>query len=305
MHGGFREHTFRPVESRPFAQASQGSAAPLSCRRPVSARPSATAPACRAWQKSDAALAAMQLRLHDMQSCLAREHGFASWNELKDGGRAATRTGGGCDPLRRSTGPALFMGATSRSRHPSAPRTGRDSVLTEQPGLLGEDALAGLRHRRRVAKVRQAIDADASLGQPRWRPPVAFAPLIAVSHSSLVKLPGFRAGPAASACGCCSIVALTPTHRISIVGRRTRSNNRARERLTRALWRRRKTPRPGDDAHAPGGRRGWQRQRVVVPLHRRSGPCLALYPGAARGRYACRRLECVGEDSRHRPSRRL
>ena len=29
--------------------------------------------------KSDAALSKLQLRLHDMQSCLAREHGCASW----------------------------------------------------------------------------------------------------------------------------------------------------------------------------------------------------------------------------------
>src|SRR5687768_6510489 len=42
----------------------------------------AALPAARG--KSDAALAAMQLRLHDMHSCLAREHGFPSWLELKD-----------------------------------------------------------------------------------------------------------------------------------------------------------------------------------------------------------------------------
>ena len=34
--------------------------------------------------KTDSALIAMQLRLHDMQSCIARELGFASWPALKD-----------------------------------------------------------------------------------------------------------------------------------------------------------------------------------------------------------------------------
>ena len=46
------------------------------------ARLRAALPAARG--RSDTALAAMSLRLHDMQSCIAREHGFASWIELKD-----------------------------------------------------------------------------------------------------------------------------------------------------------------------------------------------------------------------------
>src|SRR5262245_58598473 len=32
--------------------------------------------------KEDADIAAMTLRLHDVQSCLAREYGFASWTAL-------------------------------------------------------------------------------------------------------------------------------------------------------------------------------------------------------------------------------
>ena len=50
---------------------------------PAFERLRAALPAARG--KSDEALAAAQLRLHDMQSCIAREHGFASWTELKDG----------------------------------------------------------------------------------------------------------------------------------------------------------------------------------------------------------------------------
>jgi hypothetical protein len=33
--------------------------------------------------RSDADISSAQLRLHDAQSCIAREHGFASWPDLK------------------------------------------------------------------------------------------------------------------------------------------------------------------------------------------------------------------------------
>ncbi len=33
--------------------------------------------------RSDEDVSAQQLRLHDAQSCIAREHGFASWPDLK------------------------------------------------------------------------------------------------------------------------------------------------------------------------------------------------------------------------------
>ena len=33
--------------------------------------------------KSDATIAALGLRLHDAQSCIAREYGFASWADLQ------------------------------------------------------------------------------------------------------------------------------------------------------------------------------------------------------------------------------
>ena len=46
----------------------------------------------------DAAIAAMGLRLHDAQSCLAREYGFASWAELA--GFVSVRTAHASDPAR-------------------------------------------------------------------------------------------------------------------------------------------------------------------------------------------------------------
>src|SRR5262245_35953521 len=45
------------------------------------ARVRAALPAARG--KGDARIAQLALRLHDMQSCIAREHGFASWSDLK------------------------------------------------------------------------------------------------------------------------------------------------------------------------------------------------------------------------------
>ena len=45
--------------------------------------------------KDDAALAALEFRLHDAQSCVAREYGFASWAELRAfvDAQTALRTG--------------------------------------------------------------------------------------------------------------------------------------------------------------------------------------------------------------------
>ena len=70
--------------------------------------------------KSDTTLAAQGLRLHDAQSCIAREYGFASWADLQ--GFVTARRAVMDDPARASaarpgpccTGSAWCTRATSR-----------------------------------------------------------------------------------------------------------------------------------------------------------------------------------------------
>jgi ankyrin repeat protein len=141
--------------------------------------------------RSDANLAAQQLRLHDMQSCIAREHGFASWSELKDGvelrraqaGDARTRL---LHVLKLIYGGDL-AGGLGRPKPAVAAR-----ALAEQPDLPAADAwlACAVGDERRV---RSSLAAE-----PDWVNHVGgvlrISPLIAVTHSSLLKLPEFRPG---------------------------------------------------------------------------------------------------------------
>lgn len=140
-------------------------------------------------RKTDSQVADLDVRLHDAQSCLAREYGFASWNDLRVFVHA--RNARSEDParaLRAWLGLAYagdIAGGTNGARPAVAAR-----LLEENPGLLGEDpwlACAAGRH----APVARAIAVD-----PDWvhRPggPLALPPLVAVAHSSLLRLPHFR-----------------------------------------------------------------------------------------------------------------
>ena len=140
--------------------------------------------------KSHAALGAMQLRLHDMQSCIAREYGFASWNELKD--NVDLRRARAQDPrtlqlywLRLVYGGDV-AGGSGRPRPELAAR-----VHQQQPDLVS-DALMACAIGDEVA-VARAIDAD-----PGWMNRAGgllkIPPLIAVTHSTLVKLDRYREG---------------------------------------------------------------------------------------------------------------
>jgi ankyrin repeat protein len=148
----------------------------------------ASLPAARA--KADAALAAMQLRLHDMQSCLAREHGFASWMELKDNvefqrARARDARSQQLYWLRLVYGGDVAGG-------PGGPRPEAAArVLARHPDLIGDDALLACAVGDEAA-IRRAIDADAGWAN-RAAGVLNIPPLIAVTHSGLARLDEFRA----------------------------------------------------------------------------------------------------------------
>jgi hypothetical protein len=141
--------------------------------------------ACR----DDAAIAALGLRLHDAQSCLAREYGFAGWADLAH--FVAAREISIAQPSEllqtwlRLSYPGDIAGGMDRARPAVAAR-----LLDEHPGLLGDDAHLACAIGDET-RLRRAVGED-----PQWidRPggPLHLPPLVAVTHSGFLRLPAFR-----------------------------------------------------------------------------------------------------------------
>lgn len=137
----------------------------------------------------DAAIAALDLSLHDAQSAIAREYGFASWKELK--AFVAARQAEAQDPatatlnLLRLIYAGDIAGGTMRA-HPAAAAR----ILDERPELASGDKTLACATGDTAAIARE-IGRD-----PGWidraSGPLALPPLIAVTHSSLIRLPRFR-----------------------------------------------------------------------------------------------------------------
>jgi len=138
--------------------------------------------------KSDTAITALGLRLHDAQSCIAREYGFASWADLQ--GFVLARRAQADDPAKtvlhwlRCVYAGDIAGGAARSRPLVAVR-----LLDDSPGLLGDDPYLAC-----------AIGDEAALRRttaqdPGWvhraGGPLQLPPLVAVTHSGLLKLPAY------------------------------------------------------------------------------------------------------------------
>ncbi|HET9218201.1 MAG TPA: ankyrin repeat domain-containing protein [Terriglobia bacterium] len=145
--------------------------------------------------KEDAAIAALDLKLHDAQSCVAREYGFPTWKNLHNYVDWLTS--------KRSTDRkdvvALWLhkayGHDTEHAHPSF----AEKRLAEIPDFVQGDLFLACAIGDE-ATVRQAIAADrSSVNRTRrdWRCPgckeyLDMPPLIAVAHSTLLQLPNFR-----------------------------------------------------------------------------------------------------------------
>jgi ankyrin repeat protein len=148
----------------------------------------AALPAARG--KTDAALAALPLRLHDAQSAIAREYGFPSWVELKDAVEVRRARAQDVRALQLYWAGLAFGGdLAGGSTRPRPERAAR--VLADNPGLVDDPWLAAAVGD--VELVSKALDADSAWAN-RVGGLLQVPPLIAVAHSSLVKLPAFRTG---------------------------------------------------------------------------------------------------------------
>jgi hypothetical protein len=140
--------------------------------------------------RDDAALAKGDWRLHDAQSCLAREYGFPSWDAL----RAYVEHGRADDPSHRLHRWLDFVYQHDNER----PRPGVAArMLADTPDLVAADPILACAVGDTEA-IRRALaepgwvnrvspftcpECGAALGRP---------PLVAVTHSSLGRLPAFR-----------------------------------------------------------------------------------------------------------------
>ena len=139
--------------------------------------------------KSDSAITALGLRLHDAQSCIAREYGFPSWADLQ--GFVLARRAHADDPAKavlqwlRLVYAGDIAGGTNRARPALALR-----LLEESPGLPGDDPILACAVGNE-ALIRQAIERD-----PGWvnraGGPLALPPLVALTHSGLLQLPDHK-----------------------------------------------------------------------------------------------------------------
>ena len=139
--------------------------------------------------KSDAAIAALGLRLHDAQSCIAREYGFLSWADLQ--GFVLARRSQADDPAKavlqwlRLVYAGDIAGGMNRARPALALR-----LLEESPGLLGDDPILACAIGNE-APIRQAIERDADW-MNRAGGPLSLPPLVAVAHSGLLQMPDYQ-----------------------------------------------------------------------------------------------------------------
>ncbi|MEH2525098.1 MULTISPECIES: ankyrin repeat domain-containing protein [unclassified Bradyrhizobium] len=139
--------------------------------------------------RSDEAVASLQLRLHDAQSCLAREHRFASWSDLKRNVevQAAAQKQRADRVLHWLQ--LIYRGDVSNTSGRTNLRVGL-RMLAEDPGLVaGDPYLACAIGDENL--LRHATQAD-----PLWvnRPggPLQMPPLFAVAHSGLLRVEEFR-----------------------------------------------------------------------------------------------------------------
>ena len=138
---------------------------------------------------SDEDLSSRGLRLHDAQSCIAREHGFASWPDLKRyvEVQAVAREARAVRVLHWLQ--LIYRGDVSNTSGRANLRVGL-RMLAEDPGLVAGDPYLACAIGDEDA-LRQATQAD-----PSWvnlsGGPLQMPPLFAVAHSGLLRVEEFR-----------------------------------------------------------------------------------------------------------------
>jgi hypothetical protein len=138
---------------------------------------------------SDEEISSLELRLHDAQSCLAREHGFKSWADLKRYVEVqADLQSKRADRVLHWLG-LIYSGDVSGTMNRANPRVAL-RILAESPDLVAGDPYLSCAIGDGNA-LRLATQTDPSwLNHPGG--PLRLPPLFAVVHSALLGVPEFR-----------------------------------------------------------------------------------------------------------------
>lgn len=139
--------------------------------------------------RSDDEIVSLGLRLHDAQSCVARDYGFVSWADLRSyaEAQAATHEDRAQRVLRwlRLVYPGHVAGTNNRASPRVAVR-----MLAESPDLVTDSPYVACAIGDE-GSLRQTTTADhAWVNRPGG--PLNLPPLVAVTHSSLLQVPEFR-----------------------------------------------------------------------------------------------------------------
>jgi ankyrin repeat protein len=139
--------------------------------------------------KTDAQLSSLDLRLHDMQSCIAREYGLASWAELKSQVELQALRTKEAGELLRYWLRLAYSGDITGTTFGARPHLAAE-LLAERPDLAQGDPWLACTVGDEDA-IRAAIATD-----PTWihraGGPLKLPPLVAVTHSSLLRVDPFR-----------------------------------------------------------------------------------------------------------------
>ena len=138
---------------------------------------------------SDEDISSQQLRLHDAQSCIAREHGFASWPDLKRyvEVQAVAQKERAVRVLHWAQ--LIYAGDVSGSVNRANPRVAL-RILADDPDLIaGDPWLACAIGDERA--LRQTVQANLAWVNTSGGP-LRLPPLFAIAHSSLLRVEEFR-----------------------------------------------------------------------------------------------------------------
>jgi ankyrin repeat protein len=148
--------------------------------------------------KNDVEIVAMDLKLHDAQSCVAREYGLSSWTNLKS--YVAFRNH--VVSNERTTGMSLWLNVVYGHNHERPQPSHAVMILEEHPELFQGNVLLSCAVGDHLA-IRAAIDRDPGIVNrtfDAWKCPCcdgfgyAMPPLVAVTHSGLLRHEQFRDG---------------------------------------------------------------------------------------------------------------
>ncbi|HEX5307323.1 MAG TPA: ankyrin repeat domain-containing protein, partial [Dyella sp.] len=133
-----------------------------------------------------AAIAAMALRLHDAQSCIAREYGFDAWSQLRD--YVALQTISTDSAARRRSWRQWAFGHGYQVARPAL----AERLLREYPNLLADEPALACAIGD-VAAVQAAIAADAAwVNTPHADS--GMPPLACATFSGMIALPAYAPG---------------------------------------------------------------------------------------------------------------